>query len=45
LEDAYDFAKKNKITTTDDLEEFDPYGALIRMHLAKMISEFAINVM
>jgi hypothetical protein len=45
VKDAYEYAKEKKITTTEDIEEFEPEGKLIRMHLAKMVSEFAVEVM
>ena len=45
IKEAYEFAKEKKITTTEDIEEFDLEWKLIRMHLAKMISEFAVEVM
>ena len=42
---AYLFAFKNNITTQATIEKADMNGSLIRAHLAKMISNYAINVL
>ena len=41
---AYDWAYKNWITTMPTIKEANMYGYIIRSHLAKMMSQFAINV-
>ena len=43
--DAYKWARKYWITTMDTLEEADPDGYVIRWHLAKMVVNFAVNVL
>jgi hypothetical protein len=42
---AYDYAFKHGITTTFPYEEANLTGQLLRKHLAKMMSQFAVNVM
>jgi hypothetical protein len=42
---AYNFAKEKNITTIQTFDKFEPEGKLIRMHLAKMISQFAIEIL
>lgn len=44
LVEAYLWAAKLGITTKCNMDDADPYGKLIRKHLAKMLSEFAIKV-
>lgn len=44
LETAYQFAFRNDITTLSYVKSM-PYGQLLRKDLAKMISNFAINVL
>ena len=43
--DAYQFAYKNGITTMPSIEEADMYGPLTRIAMAKMLSQYAINVL
>ncbi len=43
--DAYQFAYKNWITTMPSIEEADMYGPLTRIAMAKMLSQYAINVL
>ena len=43
--DAYNFARKNGITTMSNIEEADMYGPLTRVAMAKMLSQYAINVL
>ena len=43
--DAYQFARKNGITTMSNIEEADMYGPLTRVAMAKMLSQYAINVL
>ena len=43
--DAYNFAHKNGITTKESIEDADMYGPLTRIAMAKMLSQYAINVL
>jgi hypothetical protein len=43
--DAYEFAFKNGITTKGSIKEADMYGPLTRIAMAKMLSQYAINVL
>ena len=43
--DAYDFAFKNGITTMPSIAEADMNGTLTRIAMAKMLSNYAINVL
>ena len=43
--DAYDFAFKNGITTMPSIGEADMNGTLTRIAMAKMLSQYAINVL
>ena len=43
--DAYDFAFANGITTKTPMEAADMTGNLARSHMAKMIANYAINVL
>ncbi len=43
--DAYDFAYKNWITTMDNISKANMNGPLTRIAMAKMISNYAINVL
>jgi len=45
LTDAYFYAYNIKITTVSDIKRADMTGVLIRSHLSKMISEYAIKVL
>ena len=45
LNSAYTFAYQNNITTIDDCEKVDLNGSLIRSHMAKMISNFAMTTL
>lgn len=45
LSDAYSYALNAGITTIDDIEKVNMYGKLIRVHLAKMISEYSTKVL
>ena len=42
---AYTFAYRNWITTMDSIDKADMNGYIIRSHLAKMLSQYAINVL
>ena len=42
---AYDFAFANKITTMPSIQEADMYGKLNRIAMAKMLSQYAINIL
>ena len=42
---AYLWARKYGITTMDTFEEADPYGLLLRWHMAKMSVNYAVNVL
>lgn len=44
LEGAYDYAYDQEITTMDSIDSANMYGQLIRAHLAKMMSEYAQDV-
>jgi hypothetical protein len=43
--EAYSFAKSNGITTTDSIETAKMNTSLTRIQMAKMLSNFAINVL
>ena len=43
--DAYQFAYKNWITTMNSIEKADMYAPLTRVAMAKMLSQYAINVL
>lgn len=43
--DAYNFARKNNITTKDTIREADMDAPLTRIAMAKMLSQYAINVL
>ena len=45
LQDAYDFAYKNKITTQDSIDKADMNWWLTRIAMAKMLSNYAINIL
>jgi len=45
LVDAYVFAHENGITTMNSPEEADMFGPLTRIAMAKMLSQYAINVL
>lgn len=45
LNAAYGFAWKNGITTISDCKQADLNGKLLRSHMAKMMSEYAMNVL
>ncbi|MBQ7074208.1 hypothetical protein IJM86_03995 [bacterium] len=45
MNNAYIFAYKNGITTMETIEKADMYGNLTRVALAKMISNYAIEVL
>ena len=45
LLDAYEFAYDNWITTQSPIENADMQGALTRIAMAKMLSQFCINVL
>ncbi len=45
LNDAYKFAYENNITTMDSIEKADMYWKMDRISMAKMLSQFAINVL
>ena len=42
--DSYEWARKYDVTTMDTIKEADPYGLLIRWHMAKMVVNYAVNV-
>ena len=44
-QDAYDYVYSQKITTVSPIEKADLGGSLTRIAMAKMISNFAINVL
>ena len=43
--DAYNFAYKNGITTKESIEEAEMFEPLTRIAMAKMLSQYAINVL
>ncbi len=45
LNQAYQFAYKNNITTKNTIEKADMSGKLTRIAMAKMLSQYAINVL
>lgn len=45
LNNAYRFAYLYKITTKDDIYSADLYGSLTRIAMAKMLSNYAINIL
>ena len=42
---AYQWAYKNDVTTMDTIDEANPEGVVTRWHLAKMVVNYAINVL
>ena len=44
-EDAYQWARAREITTTNSIEQADMGGSLTRIAMAKMISQYAINIL
>ncbi|MFA5748187.1 MAG: S-layer homology domain-containing protein [Candidatus Absconditabacterales bacterium] len=45
LNDAYKYAFANRITTMNTIQKADMEGKLIRSHMAKMVSNYAIKVL
>jgi len=45
FKEAYNYAKENWITTKSSIESANMYGNLTRIQMAKMLSNYAINVM
>lgn len=45
LEGAYDYAYENGITTMDSIDNANMYGSLTRIALAKMIANYAMDVL
>lgn len=45
LTDAYFYALNAKITTINDIKRANMTGILIRSHLAKMMSEYAVKIL
>ena len=45
LKQSYEFSYKNWITTMDTIDNADMYGPLTRIAMAKMLSQYAINVL
>ena len=45
FKDAYDFAFENWITTMDNIEKANMEGWLTRIAMAKMLSQYAINIL
>ena len=45
LHDAYDFAHENGVTTMPTAAEANMYGPLTRIAMAKMLSQYAMNVL
>ncbi len=45
MEDAYKFAYKNWITTVNNIDKAKMYSPLTRIAMAKMLSNYAINVL
>ena len=45
LEGAYDYAYENGVTTQSSIETANMYGSLIRSHMAKMMANYAIEVL
>ena len=45
MNDAYEFAYKNWITTIESIEKTKMYWTLTRIQMAKMLSNYAINVL
>ena len=45
LQEAYDFAYKNKITTQNSIDKADMNWWLTRIAMAKMLSQYAINIL
>jgi flagellar assembly factor FliW len=45
LAEAYKFALENNITGIEDIKKVEFTGVLTRIQMAKMISNYAINVM
>ena len=45
FQNAYDFAFKNNITTMDSIDKADMNGWLNRIAMAKMLSQYAMNIL
>jgi hypothetical protein len=45
LVQAYNYAYKNRITTMDNIEKANMDGKLTRVAMAKMITNYAINIL
>lgn len=45
LNNAFEFAHRNQITTMDDINKADMNWPLIRIAMAKMLSQYAINIL
>lgn len=45
IEGAYDYAFETGITTQDSIDEANMYGGLIRSHMAKMMANYATEVL
>ena len=45
MNEAFEFARRNGITTMSNIEAADMYGWLTRIAMAKMLSQYAINVL
>ena len=45
LQNAYNFAYQNKITTQDSIDKADMNWGLTRIAMAKMLSQYAINIL
>jgi hypothetical protein len=45
LQQAYNWAYKNKITTQSTIEKANMYGKITREEMAKMVSNYATNIL
>ena len=45
FQQAYDFARKNNITTMNTIEDAKMNGYMTRIEMAKMLSQYAINIL
>ena len=45
MEGAYQWAKSKGITSQPTYDTFEPYSPLLRKHMAKFLSQFAVNVL
>jgi hypothetical protein len=45
LQDAYKYAYAHEVTTMTSIDNANMYGSLTRIALAKMIANYAINVL